>query len=191
LAGRPGVAVVVAHYEHRLGIFRRELLHGIALMDWDDDDRSHGHGASDDDRIAAALERLANLFERFLFPPVPRATGFKISQLIGGIMQADITGVQKGAIGSFTGTPTPAGGLTSGVPKWSSTNPNVSLQAAVDGSRVDVQTSASDTATSFDLTESGLDDKGNAISSTVQVPLLGSVTPPPVSATGFDIKQIA
>lgn len=138
----------------------------------------------DAERIANALEAI----ERFL---VPRALGFKISQIIGGIiMQGDIKGIVLGAVGTFTGVPVPAGGLTSGVPTWSSDDPNTSLTPSADGSSVSVATSDADTAPSFNLTQSGADGKGNPISSTVNVPLLPGA-PPPVQASGFDIKQIS
>jgi hypothetical protein len=132
-------------------------------------------------RIADALEAI----ERFL---VPQSSGFKITQIIGGIMQADITGIQKGAVGTFTGVPTPAGGLTTGVPTWASDDPNTSLTPSADGSAVSVATSATDSASSFNLTQSGQDGKGNPISSSVNVPLL-STAPPPVQASGFNIVQ--
>ena len=106
-------------------------------------------------------------------------------------MQADIKGIVLGAVGQFTGVPTPAGGLTSGTPAWSADDPNVVLTPSADGSAVAAQTSATDTAASFNLTQSGKDGNGNAISSSVNVPLLAVTPPPPVQATGFDIKQIS
>jgi hypothetical protein len=105
-------------------------------------------------------------------------------------MQADIKGIVKGQTGTFTAVPTPAGGLTTGIPTHSVDDPNVSLTPSADGSAVSMATSATDTATSFNWTTSGADGKGNAISSTVNVPLL-STTPPPVQASGFDQKQIS
>jgi hypothetical protein len=139
-------------------------------------------------RIAKALEKLDTDIVRLFTPPGSQAKGFTISQIIGGNMQADIIGIKLGAVGQFTGVPTPAGGLTTGIPKWSADDPNVSLTPSADGSAVAVQTSATDTAASFNLTQSGADGLGNPISSSVNVPLLAT-TPPPVQASGFDIKQ--
>jgi hypothetical protein len=139
------------------------------------------------ERIAAAVEDFVRFIKGFL---VPQARGFQIVQIIGGIMQADIKGIVLGAVGTFTGVPTPAGGLTSGVPKWSSDDPNTTLTPSADGSSVSVATSATDAAASFNLTQSGADGNGNPISSSVNVPLLGCA-PPPVQASGFDIRQIS
>ena len=118
------------------------------------------------------------------------ATSFTISQINskGAIMA--ILGIQLGAVGQFTGVPSPAGSsLAAGsVPTWSADDTLVSLTASADGSAVAVQTSASDTATSFDLTQSGVSSNGAAIASTVNVPLMAAT---PVPATGFSISQIS
>jgi hypothetical protein len=136
------------------------------------------------ERIAGAVEDFVKFIKGFL---AVQASGFKIYQIIGGIMQADIRGIVKGAVGTFTGVPTPAGGLTTGVPTWSSDDPNTTLTPSADGSSVSVATSATDAAASFNLTQSGADGTGKPISSTVNVPLTGAG---PVQAVGFDIKQI-
>ena len=155
---------------------------------------SNSHRKKPDERIADAAENiassindLAKFIKEFL---VPQARGFQIVQIIGGIMQADIKGIVLGQVGVFTGVPVPAGGLTSGVPVWTSDDPNTSLTPSADGSSVSVATSATDTAASFNLTQSGADGNGTPISSSVNVPLLPSA-PPPVQAQSFDIKQIS
>jgi hypothetical protein len=137
--------------------------------------------------IASSIKDLAKFIKNFL---VPQALGFNIYQIMLGIMQADIKGILLGQVGTFTGVPTPAGGLTSGVPSWSADDPNVSLTPSADGSSVSVATSATDTAPSFNLKQSGADGLGNPISSSVNVPLLPSA-PPPVQAVGFDIRQVS
>lgn len=106
-------------------------------------------------------------------------------------MQADITGIIKGQNGQFTQTPVPAGGqLQAGsVPTWSADDPLVTLSPSADGSTCSATTQVADAGTSFNLTVSGFDVNGVAISSTVNVPLTAAAPPPPVLATGFDIKQ--
>jgi hypothetical protein len=154
-------------------------------MDWDDDNH-HGHGASDQDRIAAALERIANLLQRF----IPSARALQILQITGGSM-GQILGIQKGAVGNFTGLPLPAGSsLAAGsVPTWSADDPNVSLTPSADGSAVSVQTVASDPASSFNLTQNAVSSDGtNITSGPVNVPLLGTA---PVPAKSMDITQIS
>ncbi len=114
------------------------------------------------------------------------AKSFEIKQ--GGSLA--ITGIVLGATGTFTETPTPAGGaLQAGnIPAWTSDDPNTSLTPSADGSSVNVATSATDTATSFNLTVSGVNSAGVAISSSVNVPLLPAAAVP---ATGFTINQTA
>jgi hypothetical protein len=119
---------------------------------------------------------------------VGAAKGFKIYSIIGGVMQADIKPTVKGTIAHFTSTLDPAGSLGQAnlVPKWATTNPLVTLSPSTDGFAVDAATTAADTAAGYDLTESGFDDKGNPISTTVQVAYAAATG---VSATGFDIKS--
>jgi hypothetical protein len=132
-------------------------------------------------REASALERIADLLERFLFPP---ASGFKILQ--GDNMA--ITGIVKGAVGNFSETPTPAGGqLQAGnIPVWTSDDPLTTLTPSADGTTVAVATSATDPATSFNLTVSGVASDGTKITGTANVPLTAAVVP----ATGFAINQL-
>lgn len=116
------------------------------------------------------------------------AKSFQIKQ-IGGSGMA-ITGIVLGQTGTFTETPDPSGSsLQPGnIPQWSADDPNVSLTATADGTAVNVATSTSDTATSFNLTVSGVNSAGAAISTTVNVPLL---PPAQVPAQGFVINQTA
>ena len=86
-------------------------------------------------------------------------------------MQADIKGIVVGQVGTFTGVPDPPGSaLQAGnIPTWLADDPNVALTPAADGSSVAAQTSATDTATSFNLTQSGVSSDGTKISTTVNV----------------------
>lgn len=101
-----------------------------------------------------------------------------------------ITGIVKGQTGTFTETPLPAGGaLQAGnIPVWTSDDSLTTLTPSADGTSVAVATSASDPATQFNLTVSGVASDGTAISSTAIVPLTPSAVVP---ATGFDINQTA
>jgi hypothetical protein len=148
------------------------------------------HERDEGERIADALEDIASLLRQIVFG-LHAAKGFSIYQTTEGIMGA-ITGIVKGSIGQFTGVPDPAGSqLQAGsVPKWSSDDPNTSMTASADGSAVAVQTSATDTATSFNLTQSGVASDGTPISTTVSVPLTGG-TPPVTPAKGFNITQVS
>lgn len=107
----------------------------------------------------------------------------------------NIVGIVKGAIGEFNGVPDPAGSqLQAGsVPTWASDNPKTKITPASDGSAVAVQTDAADTATSFNLTQSGVASDGTPISTKVSVPLTGGTPePPPVTpAKGFNITQVS
>jgi len=138
-------------------------------------------------QIADAQECLCREFRR-LNEFFRAAKSFEIKQ-IGGSGMA-ITGIVKGATGTFTETPTPAGGQlqTGNIPVWTSDDPNTSLTPSADGASVNVATSATDAATSFNLTVSGIASDGTAISSSANVPLL---PPAVVPATGFDINQTA
>lgn len=120
---------------------------------------------------------------------VGAAKGFKIYSLIGGNMQADIKPTVKGTVANFVSTLDPAGSVAQAglIPTWKTTNPLVTLTPSADGFGVAAATTASDTAAGYDLTESGFDDKGNPISTTVNVPYDTGTAP--VSATGFNIKS--
>ena len=126
------------------------------------------------------------LILRAILAHTPPASGFQILQQ--GASHMAITGIVLGATGTFTGTPVPPGSaLQAGsIPTWSADDPLVTLTPAVDGLSVAAATSATDTAASFNLTQSGVNSAGAAISSTANVPLLPV---PVVPATGFDIEQ--
>jgi hypothetical protein len=118
----------------------------------------------------------------------PAATSLNVFQIIGGNIMA-ILGIQKGAVGQFTGVPFPAGSsLQAGsVPTWSADDPNVTLTPSADGSAVAVQTSATDTASSFNLTQNAVSSSGASITSgPVNVPLLSAAVVP---ATAMTVNQ--
>jgi hypothetical protein len=132
--------------------------------------------------ICHELRRIRELLHDFLFPA---AKGFTISQL--GENGMAINGIVKGAVGTFIETPTPAGGqLQAGnIPVWSSDDTQTTLTPSADGTSVSVATSASDPATSFNLTVTGVSSDGTKITATANVPLTAAVVP----ATGFTISQ--
>jgi hypothetical protein len=114
------------------------------------------------------------------------ADGFDIRQ--EGYANMPITGIVVGATGVFTETPTPAGSAlqTGNVPAWTADDTTVSLVPSADGTSVSATVPSGHAPTSFNLTCSGVNSAGAAISTTVAVPIL----PPPVTpATGFDINQ--
>ena len=108
-----------------------------------------------------------------------------------------ITGTPAGGTSTFSESPVQADGVTPGalqagsVPTWTSTDPLVSITASSDGTSASVAVSASDTAASYPLTVSGVNSAGTAISTTVTVPILPAVVPPPVPATSFSVSQSA
>jgi hypothetical protein len=148
---------------------------------------------SDDKRITYDLEWIARELTdissslRQLVSVVVKmqaATGFKISQK-GAAM---ITGIQKGAVGQFVAVTDPPGSALQpgSVPVWSADDPLVSMTPSADGMSVAVQTSAGDTATSFNLTLTGVNSAGSTISTKVNVPLIPAAQVP---AGGFLINQ--
>jgi hypothetical protein len=116
------------------------------------------------------------------------ATSFKIIQT--GDSSMAINGIPVGGMGSFSEVPDPPGSsLQPGnIPVWSSDDPLTSLTPSADGTSVSVSVASSDTASSFNLTVSGVSSNGNAISKTDSVPILPAVVVP---ATGFVISQTA
>ena len=114
------------------------------------------------------------------------ASGFRVFQL-GASMNNSIV---AGAVGNFTATIVPAGGqLAAGaIPVWSSDDPLTTLTADPTGLLVAVATSATDTATSFNLTITGVALGGAAISQVTNVALTPAVVVG-VPATGFSVLQ--
>src|ERR1700730_8498616 len=120
--------------------------------------------------IQDALALLEQIFEALVPPADPVTTGFTISQIDnGGIIMA-ITGVVAGASGTFQYSLLPAGslGLKAGtVATFSADDPSVTLGPSPDGdvTKVVASVPATDTGASFNLTVSGTNTAGTAISS--------------------------
>jgi hypothetical protein len=103
-----------------------------------------------------------------------------------------INGIQVGGSGHFTASPESAPGipgslLPGNVPVWSSDDALVAITPDADGLNAVIAVDATDTATSFNLTVSGIASNNSPISSKVSVPILPA--PPPPAATGFAIDQ--
>jgi hypothetical protein len=137
-------------------------------------------------RIEANTEQILRILSKSAI-----ATGFQIWQIIGGKMQSDVTGIAKGATGSFTATLVPVGAAPlQAAPVFTCDDPDVTLTPSADGFSVTLATITSDPDASADLTLSGIASDGSQISSSVNVPLSAG-TGGGVVATGFDIKQTA
>ena len=95
-----------------------------------------------------------------------------------------------GQTGVFQATLVPVGSaLQKGaVPVWTADDPNVTLTPSADGLTVSAATVVTDTATTFNLTITGINSAGATISDTAAVAL---VQPAPVPATGFTIAQLS
>jgi hypothetical protein len=95
-----------------------------------------------------------------------------------------------GQTGVFQATLVPVGSALQkdAVPVWTVDDPNVTLTPSADGLTVSAATVATDTATTFNLTITGINSAGATISDTAAVAL---VQPAPVPATGFTIAQLS
>lgn len=133
--------------------------------------------------VAGELAQLNALLKLFFFPT---AKGFEITQ-IGEDGMPTNNSITLGQVGNFTSVTSPAGSsLQAGTtPAWTSSDPLTTLTPSPDGFSVAVGTSATDTATSFTLTETGTNSAGAVISTSVTVALVA----PAVPASGFVITQ--
>ena len=113
-----------------------------------------------------------------------------------------ITGTAIGGQSVFAVAPLQADGVSAGtlqagnIPQWSSKDANVTITPSADGTQATVALSAAETATTYDLTVSGVNSDGNAISTTFTIPVLAAVvTPPPpppdTAATQFGLSQLS
>jgi hypothetical protein len=132
------------------------------------------------------------------------ASGFKIQQLSGGTIMAKlkasfpgpVVGTPVGGTSTFGFTPEGADGnpglLQAGnVPTITVDDSNVTLVASADGSSVQATVAASDTGSSYNLTVSGINSLGVAISTVFNVPILPAAPPPEQPATQFGIEQLS
>lgn len=135
------------------------------------------------DRIADALTHISHDYHRSL-----SATDFALFQVEGDSFMA-INGVLVGSRGTFQiGFVPPNGVPLPSPPTVAVDDPKVTL-GAVDGSnQFTADVAADDTATSFNLTVSGTNAAGAAISRTFNVPVLA---PPPPQITDFTLDQVS
>ena len=128
------------------------------------------------------------------------ATQFNLTQQ--GESMGAITGTAIGGTSVFAAAPLQADGTSAGtlqagnIPQWSSKDANVTITASADGTQATVALSAAETATTYDLTVSGVNSDGNAISTTFTIPVLAAVvTPPPpppdTAAPQFGLSQLS
>jgi|SRR6266481_1214534 len=141
-------------------------------------------------RIAAALEELVRLERDELRDSI---VDFRLNQIRGDIIMA-ITGVVVGAVGTFQISFVPA---TNFIPL--SAGPTVTVDdTLVTLSAVDPTTfqftatvASTDTGASFNLTVTGANDKGAALTHAFNVPILPTPPPPPTSVTDFSLNQLS
>ena len=141
-------------------------------------------------RIAAALEELVFLEREELREHV---VNFTLSQLRGDTFMA-IVGVVLGATGTFQISFVPATNFIplSAGPTVTVDDTNVTLGAVDPTSLQFTATVAStDTATVFNLTVAGTNDKGVALTHSFAVPVLPTPPPPPTSISDFDLAQLS
>jgi len=148
---------------------------------------NHDGGISDKDFKLLVIRILESIDSKLGTP----AQGFKLSQLQNGGFMA-ITGVTAGGSGTFQETPAPAGslGLQAGsVPTYSVDDPAVTLGPSPDGdvTKVVASVPATDTGASFNLTVSGTNTAGSAISSVFNIPILPAAA---TVSTGFTLNQL-
>jgi hypothetical protein len=103
-----------------------------------------------------------------------------------GDMTMAITGIVLGATGTFQEQPSPAGSSfpTGTTFTWTSDDTLTTLTPSADTTQVAVATSASDTATSFNLTCTS----STGVTGTANVPLLPGQA---VGPTGITINQLS
>jgi hypothetical protein len=107
-----------------------------------------------------------------------------------------IVGTPLGGTSTFGLEPVGANGqpglLQAGnIPAYTVDDPNVALTPSADGSSVAAAVAATDTATSYNVTVSGINSLVVAISFTFNVPILPAVVPPEQPATTFAVTQLS
>lgn len=139
----------------------------------------------DDKKIIRLLEKVLSILERAF-----AVTDFQLFQRIGDFVTM-ITGVQAGATGTFQIGFVPPNGvpLQSG-PTVAVDDSNVALgPVSTDGNfTFTASVAAGDTGTSFNVTVSGVNGKGDSISHTFNVPIIQA---PPPQITDFDLNQLS
>lgn len=114
----------------------------------------------------------------------------------GASFPGPVVGTPVGGTSSFGFSPEGADGnpglLQPGnIPTITVDDPNVTLVPSADGSSVSASVAATDTGTSYNLTVSGINSLGAAISNVFNIPILPAVVPPEQAATQFGIQQLS
>lgn len=136
------------------------------------------------EKIADALSHIAKDFDRQFL-----AVGFHLFQKKGESFMP-IKGVQVGSSGVFLASLIPANAvpLQSG-PTFATDDAKVTLtQDTTNPFQVTAAVAADDAAPSFNLTVSGTNGAGAAISHTFAIPILAA---PPPQAVDFDLNQVS
>lgn len=135
------------------------------------------------------LHRILKELHRINWLLTHQAYGFGLNQLGGGM----ITGVAPGATGTFQISLLPAGAVPLSTGPLVSVDDAAVVLGAVDPTTLEFTATvpATDTGSSFNLTVSGVNGAGTAISTVFNVPILPATPPPPVQATGFGLNQLS
>jgi len=142
-------------------------------------------------RIADYLQELVFLEREELREHI---VDFRLSQLRGDTFIMAIVGVVVGAVGTFQISFVPATNFIplSAGPAVAVDDANVTL-SAVDPTTLQFTAivASTDTAASFNLTVTGTNDQGVALTHSFNVPVLPTPPPPPTSVTDFDLSQLS
>jgi hypothetical protein len=138
-------------------------------------------------RIANYLQELVYLERNELRNPI---VGFTLSQLRGDTFMP-ISGVVVGATGAFKiGFVPPTNFIPpSSGPTVSVDDTNVTLSAVAADNTFTATVASTDTATSFNLTVSLVNDQGTNVSGVFSVPILPTPPPPPTSIVDVTLDQ--
>ena len=137
-------------------------------------------------------EELRELLER---QEATDVTDFQLYQLTKTGEREMITGTVVGTSSTFQETPVPASNfipLQSG-PVFTVDDTLVTLSPSPDGdaTKVVAAVAATDTAASYNITVTGVNDKGVTISHVFNVPILPTPPPPATSITDFSLNQLS
>lgn len=135
--------------------------------------------------IERSLERIESLLRELLRKQI---TGFRLFQLKGDL-EMPITGINVGSSGAFQIGLVPPNGvpLQSG-PTVTTDDATVSLGAVDTNLQFTASVPASDTAVSFNITVSGVNGAGVAISHVFNVPIIQA---PPAQVSDFSLNQLS
>jgi len=118
----------------------------------------------------------------------PQVHNFRLFQLKGD-MEMSISGIQAGGSGVFQiGLVPPTGVPLQSGPSVSADDTNVTLGPVDASLQFTAAVAAGDTATSFNITVSGVNGAGASISHSFNIPILPA---PPVQVTDFSLDQVS